>query len=163
MAMVLSHLRVGFKQGEGPFPQTKSDNAHRLSTPNTQLSTLNSQPAFTLLELLLVLAVLAVLSSIALPRVGRMLAKAEHQAAADGLRAALSQLRLKAIQTGRAYSLRYIPGSAIFELRAEDADEIGQIDFLAGDIPVSGILDQSLKQPRQEDSQSPRGGSGPQA
>jgi len=112
--------------------------------------------AFTLLELLFVLAVLAMLSSVALPRVERMLAKAEHRAAADSLHAALSQLRLKAIQTGRSHSFRFVPGSGIFELRAESIDEVGQLDFAAVDNLAGGEMDKSLEQYGSEDgSQNP--------
>jgi prepilin-type N-terminal cleavage/methylation domain-containing protein len=113
--------------------------------------------AFTLLELLLVLAVLATLSAMALPRVGRMLAKAEHRGAADGLQAALSQLRLRAIQTGQSHSFRFVSGSGVFELRAEVDDEVRQIDFDALTTPADQPLDDSLEQPAEDGSLDSRG------
>ncbi len=112
--------------------------------------------AFTLLELLLVLAVMATLSAIALPRVSRMLAKAEHRAAADGLRAALSGLRLRAIQTGQSHSFRFVPGTGLFEMRAEADDEVRQIDFDELTPAASPLLDDSLEQPDEGGIYDPR-------
>ncbi len=149
MAVRFCHSRTGCYQGVGFDPQLKCSDVRwtlyrdcpRLA-PTARPSGIPS--AFTLLELLFVLAVLAMLSSVALPRVERMLAKGEHRAAADSLHAALSQLRLQAIQTGRTHSFRFVPGSGIFELRAEGVDEVGQMDFTAADNLTDGTLDESL-------------------
>lgn len=154
MAVSFRHLRAVYCHGVGLYPQPKLDDARRtLSNGSPRLASTIQRPgqrpgnptAFTLLELLLVLVVLATLSSIALPRVERMLEKGEHRAAADSLHAALSQLRLKAIQTGRTHSLRFVPGSGIFELRAEGADEVSQLDFTGGDDLAGGAMDTSLE------------------
>gem|GEM_PF-6771692 len=119
--------------------------------------TRNSHPAFTLLELLLVLAVMAMLSTIALPRVSRLLAKAEHRAAAAGLQAALSQLRLRAIQTGQTHSFRFEPGTGVFEMRAEVDDEVRQIDFDSQIAPAEQPMDESLEPSTQDGSQNIHG------
>lgn len=149
MVVALSHPQTGCIYGVDLYPQLRSGNARWTLCRDCPRLAPTAQPsgiptAFTLLELLFVLAVLAMLSSVALPRVGRMLAKAEHRAAADSLHAALSQLRLQAIQTGRTHSFRFVPGSGIFELRAEGVDEVGQIDFTAADNLTDGTTDESL-------------------
>jgi len=65
--------------------------------------------AFTLVELMLVLAVIGVLAAVAWPSVLRLQADHELSSAAEQARLLLSQARTQSIQTGLAYQVRYEP------------------------------------------------------
>jgi type IV fimbrial biogenesis protein FimT len=60
------------------------------------------QRGFTMLELMLILVVLAVLSSLALPSLGARLERQRVQGAAEGLAADLSEARFEAARRGQA-------------------------------------------------------------
>lgn len=60
-----------------------------------------SRSAFTLLELLLTLAVLAAIAAVAIPRAGGMLGGRRLVRAADQLRVEMTRLRVKAMREGR--------------------------------------------------------------
>jgi len=69
-----------------------------------------SRRGYTLLEVLLVMAVMVLLSTIALPSLYTMYADEHLGAGVDGLRAALSQARNQALEEGPAVPLRRRPG-----------------------------------------------------
>lgn len=64
----------------------------------------------TLLELVVVLAIVGVLTTLALPSFGSMLARHRLKAAAEHLAADLGELRLLAAQRGRPLQLNLQPG-----------------------------------------------------
>ena len=72
--------------------------------------------AYTLVEMLIVLALLAVLASFSWPAVRGMLGKGDLRAAAKQVRVALAKARLGAIESGAACAFRYRPGSGRFEV-----------------------------------------------
>lgn len=72
-------------------------------------------PAFTLAELLIVVALLALVLSLSLPSLRRLSLKSELQNAARQLRATLLQSRLTAIESGSVTYFRYQPGGSSFE------------------------------------------------
>jgi prepilin-type N-terminal cleavage/methylation domain-containing protein len=71
--------------------------------------------AFTLAELLIVVALLALVLSLSLPSLRRLSSKSELQNAARQLRATLLQSRLAAIESGSVTYFRYQPGGGSFE------------------------------------------------
>jgi prepilin-type N-terminal cleavage/methylation domain-containing protein len=75
-----------------------------------------TRPAFTLLELLLVLAVLATVAVISWPAVGGMLAKSELQDAARQVRTVWAKARLEAMESGAVRQFRFQPGTGCFEV-----------------------------------------------
>jgi len=96
---------------------------------------------YTLVELLIVLAVLASLAGLSWPAVREMLAKSELQNAARQFRAALLKVRLDAIQSGTVRQLRYRPGTGRFEvsvLAAVDSEPGGDELGLAAGAPPDG-------------------------
>ncbi len=70
--------------------------------------------AYTLVEMLIVLAVLAVLTGLTWPSVRSMMGKGELRAGAKQVRSALARARLEAIESGVAQAVRYQPGAARF-------------------------------------------------
>jgi Tfp pilus assembly protein FimT len=105
----------------------------------------------TFLELIAVIAVLVAVAAISIPMVKPMLQAREKEAAADMVRARWTQLRSKAINTGRAYSFEFKPDTGRFRMVPEEKFEEGDEEFAAlsaeselpGDIPFtdSGVAD----------------------
>lgn len=75
--------------------------------------------AYTLLELLIVLAIVVAVAAVSLPALGRPLAKSRLRSAAKQLRVALIRARLEAIESGAAQQFRYQPGTGYFQVSAK--------------------------------------------
>ena len=71
---------------------------------------------FTLLELLVVLAVLALVAALSWPAVRLLLERTHLQSAAKQLRAILVRARLDAMESGTVRQLRYQPGTGRYEV-----------------------------------------------
>ncbi len=72
--------------------------------------------AYTLLEMLIVLALLAALTGLSWPAVRGMLANSKLRSAAKQVRVALATARWKAMESGEPRRFRYGPGSNWFEV-----------------------------------------------
>lgn len=72
--------------------------------------------AFTLLELLLVLALILVISGISVASFQRMMARSRFKAGVIAIQIDLHKARLLAMQTGTPYIFRYAPGSGVYEI-----------------------------------------------
>ena len=81
--------------------------------------------AFTLVELLIVLGILAVVTAFSWPAVRGLLAQNELRSAAKHVRNALAKARLQAMESGSVRQFRYRPGTGHFEIarRAGAGDE----------------------------------------
>jgi prepilin-type N-terminal cleavage/methylation domain-containing protein len=75
-----------------------------------------ARSAYTLLEMLIVLAALAVLTALTWPAVRGMLGKSELRDAAKQVRVALARARLEAIESGVPQRFRYATGAGRFEV-----------------------------------------------
>ncbi len=104
---------------------------------------------FTLVEMLIVLALLAALASLAWPAVRGMAAKSELRSAAGNVRSALARARLRAIESGVPQRFRYQPGAGRYEAlncgTPDDASgEPAQPSRVPTDIlppePIGGVL-----------------------
>ena len=73
------------------------------------------RPAFTLVELLIVVAVLAMVLTLSLPSLRKLSVKSELRNAARQLRVAVLQARLAAIESGDLTYFHYQPGGGRFE------------------------------------------------
>ena len=85
---------------------------------------LRPRGGYTLLELLIVLAVLAMLAALSWPTVRRMTARSDLRTAAKELRATLLEARLAAIESGRVGRFRYRPGTGTFETSLQPAVDV---------------------------------------
>src|SRR5262245_5771303 len=89
------------------------------------------RPSFTLLELLLVMAILVILAAIATPSLLSMRPYYRIQGGSDSLKAAFVNARAYAMDTGQPYRLAIIPGKGNFRV-APDSSE-----FWSGSAPQS--------------------------
>jgi prepilin-type N-terminal cleavage/methylation domain-containing protein len=107
---------------------------------------------YTLLELLIVLAVMVVVASLAMPSLGRSFEKSKLRNAAKQLRVALARARIEAIDSGGAQRFRYQPGTGVFEIAplstAADGDAGGGFtpvapEELGGDLSLAAGVPES--------------------
>ncbi len=77
---------------------------------------------FTLFEMLIVLAIIVIVSALAVPVMRTMLDDAHMSAGADMVRARLADTRAKAFDTGKPWKLAYLPSTGVLQYAAEDAD-----------------------------------------
>ena len=80
---------------------------------------------YSLVEMIVVLAVVASLLAIAMPAVFRPLAKAELRGAAQQLQAALLDARTRAVESGVVQEFRYEPGGRRYEIRTRSQTALG--------------------------------------
>ena len=99
----------------------------------------STRRGYTLLELLIVVAVMLVVASLTLPALNRPFAKSKLRDAAKQLRVALSRARLEAIRAGTPQQFRYQPGSGVYEIAARSTSEGS--GFIP--VPLEGIGEES--------------------
>lgn len=80
-----------------------------------------SRPAYTLAEVLLVLALMAVIAALALPTLRKPFAVHRLRAAADSIRAEWLQARVQAMRTGQTYVFRFQIGGDKFHAAPEES------------------------------------------
>ncbi len=71
---------------------------------------------FTLLEILIVLVIIGLFLGFAIPSIRSMQERSQLQTAAKELRAQLGKVRLRAIETGQVFEVRYAPGTNQFQI-----------------------------------------------
>lgn len=81
--------------------------------------------AYTLLEMLLVLALLVILGALAYPSVDGMYSGIRLKAGADNLRSALAQARAHAMDEGCSYRFGVVAGQGNYRVAPEGADYWG--------------------------------------
>ncbi len=106
----------------------------------TARSRLRFRAGFTLLELLITLAILVMAMAMAWPAVGKLLAKNELRSTAKQVRAALARTRLEAMESGAVRQFRYQPGTRRFEITrlAATAEEPAARRDAGGDGDANG-------------------------
>ncbi len=75
-----------------------------------------SNAGMTLLELLLVVAIMVVVAALAIPSVQRTFSQQALKKGADRLRVAMGQARVKAIRHGEEYAVFLVPGGSYFNV-----------------------------------------------
>ena len=92
-----------------------------------------ARPALTLVEVILVLALLVVISSVTVPLLSESLSHTRLQHSGDLLRAAWGKARLAAMRSGESYVFRYEPKGSRFQIvslsatTAEDANDVNTL------------------------------------
>src|SRR5215211_2241052 len=107
------------------------------------------RPGFTLIEVLLVVAIILALGAVAYPTLSAMYGDVRLKAAADEVRAAFTEARAQAIEDGRAYRFSVEPGTGRFRV-APDADEFW-------DGSGGGSADENAPPPHIQDGTLPNG------
>jgi prepilin-type N-terminal cleavage/methylation domain-containing protein len=90
-----------------------------------------ARAAYTLMELVLVLSILVILAALAIPMMGPMFASSRVDAASDMVRARLAEMRIRAMEEGRPYSLKVSKN----RFRVEPADGNGAGSIVEGELP----------------------------
>ena len=80
---------------------------------------------FTLVEMLVVLAIVALLSAMTWPSVQRLMNRARVKDAARQVRTELGEARLRAIESGKPQVFRFQPGTGAFEIRPKEEETAG--------------------------------------
>lgn len=80
---------------------------------------------YTLLEMIVVLAILAVMVGLSWPAVQKMARRSRVNDAAKQVRNALAEARLAAIESGRVQVFRFQPGTGRFEVAARQEEDAG--------------------------------------
>lgn len=104
---------------------------------------------YTLMEMVLVLAIMVIAAAIAVPVVQTMLDDANMTAGADQMRARLADARARALDSGTPWKLAYQPGSGVYQYAAESddaswsdtgSDEKETQDFVRGKLPKHVVM-----------------------
>jgi type II secretory pathway pseudopilin PulG len=90
---------------------------------------------FTLVEVCLVLALLIVIGSLAIPLLGGSFKRQALTSGADLLRAGLSRARLQAMQSGQPYVLRVQPKGSWYQILSLDQLALPESQALPADNP----------------------------
>jgi prepilin-type N-terminal cleavage/methylation domain-containing protein len=84
-----------------------------------------ARPAYTLLELMLVLTILVILAAVAYPSIDGMFRHVRLRAAADSVRAALIQARSHAMDEATPYRFAVVPGRGNYRVAPDTSDYWG--------------------------------------
>jgi len=79
----------------------------------------DSRNAFTILELMMVLAVMTIILSLGVPSVARMMARARFKDGVFALQTELSRIRLLSMKSGEAYLFRYMPNTGRYQIASQ--------------------------------------------
>jgi prepilin-type N-terminal cleavage/methylation domain-containing protein len=85
-------------------------------------SVVRRRPSYTLLELVLVIALLGILTAISYPSLDSMYGHYQVAAAADMVRARWAEARARALDEGQAYRFAVIPNQGNFRVAPDGAD-----------------------------------------
>lgn len=88
----------------------------------TRRSRLAARPGFTLLELALVLAIMVIMTAMAVPIYDRLYGNVPVDAAADQLRGAWAEAKAQAIEEGRPYRFAVKPETGEFRVAPDRRD-----------------------------------------
>jgi prepilin-type N-terminal cleavage/methylation domain-containing protein len=88
-----------------------------------QTSRPHHRPGFTLMELILVLAIIIIVGAIAVPVMQTMLDDARVSAAGDTVRGKLAETRSKAMEECRPWKLGFIANTGVYQYAPEDSAE----------------------------------------
>ncbi len=96
-----------------------------------------SRRGFTLMEMVLVMALIVIAGSLAAPWIDSMWHPNQVSAAIDAVRVTWEQTRARAMEEGRPYRYSIVEGGSKFQIRADDADTnpVGEGYKIDGELP----------------------------
>lgn len=94
----------------------------------------------TLFELVLVMAVLVLITAIAVPSIDAMYGRAKITAAADAIRGAWARARAHAINDGRPYRFGIVPGTGSYRIAPDGAEFWGGGQSSGGSGPAQPLV-----------------------
>jgi prepilin-type N-terminal cleavage/methylation domain-containing protein len=102
--------------------------------------------AFSLMELILVLAIVVIASAVAVPVVSTMIADSRMSAAGDQVRGGMAETRARAMDQCRPWRMAFLPGTGVYQIAPDDGDWSGadhepteKVDLLRDQLP-KGIV-----------------------
>lgn len=104
--------------------------------------------AFTLMELVLVLAIIVIAAAISVPVLGTLLADTRITASGDAVRGKLAETRARAIEDGVAWRFAFLPNTGVYQLAPEDSSDwdnpsselIEKADLLRDSLPKDVVF-----------------------
>lgn len=99
--------------------------------------------AFTLVEILLVVVIILIVTSISVPVIRSMLVDSRSTAAGDMVRGRLAEARSRAMEDGRPWRVAMLSGTGVIQLAPEESadweqvaqDSIEKIDLIRDQLP----------------------------
>jgi Tfp pilus assembly protein FimT len=104
--------------------------------------------AYTLIEIILVVVIILITTSLSVPVIRSMLVDARSTAAGDMVRGRLAEARSHAMEEGRPWKMAYIPGTGVIQVAPEDSqqwdqmaqDVIELVDLIRDQLPPEIVL-----------------------
>lgn len=104
--------------------------------------------AYTLFELLLVLALIVVILALGMPSINRMWSRSQIGNASQNVRTELYQTRLAAMKAGEAYVFRFRPGTGTYEILPksinDDENRPGQDGRFLKSLPGNVVFERGI-------------------
>jgi prepilin-type N-terminal cleavage/methylation domain-containing protein len=102
-----------------------------------------ARQAYTLLEVVFVLAVIVIVAALSVPVMRTMLADSRLSASADLIRGRMAETRSKAMEEGRSWKLGFIANTGVYQYAPEDSDQwantstdaVAQSDVIRDELP----------------------------
>jgi type II secretory pathway pseudopilin PulG len=104
------------------------------------------RPAYTLMEMLLVVALIVIVAAISIPLMQAMLTDARITAAADSVRSQLAEAQARAMDEGRPWKFGVTANGSFYQLAPDDSSEwsnVTQEEVLKSDV-IRGQLPKEM-------------------
>ena len=101
------------------------------------------RPAFTLMEIILVMVIFIIVASLSIPLIQTMLTDSRISASGDVVRGKMAEARARAMEEGRPWKFAFIANTGVYQLAPEDSKEWDspsqepdeQIDLIRDSLP----------------------------
>jgi prepilin-type N-terminal cleavage/methylation domain-containing protein len=116
-------------------------NGLRIGRMGTRVVAANGSPGFTMLELLLVMALIVTISAMVMPNIGQTLASHRLRAAGQQVRTAWGKARVRAMDNGRTFAFRHEPSGNryVVEPWLQQDDYLESSDLTMNGAPMAGV------------------------
>ncbi len=120
----------------------------------------NNLPAYTLLELLLVMALILLMAALTVPVMESMLSDSRITAAGDQIRGRMAEARAQAMDQGKPWKFAFLPNSSLYQLAPEDSvewtgnnrDLVQKADVIRAELPKEiyfGVTQEDIQNGRE--------------